>query len=108
MSIEDWDLGVFNLEQYCQLALKHKRLLRTGSYQRTHSIRELLSRIAEFDSSVNILLSAEINLLYVTKLEDAYIVSRYLPRMYTKEEAKALSKFVGSVFKPIVENIRLA
>ena len=34
--------------------------------------------------------------------------SRYLPRMYTKEEAKALQKFVGRVFKPIVENIRLS
>jgi len=28
----EWDLAVFNLEQYCQLILKYKLLIRTGSY----------------------------------------------------------------------------
>ena len=48
MSIEDWDLGVFNLEQYCQLALKHKLLLRTGSYEtrrRVHSFKIYTSNV---------------------------------------------------------------
>jgi len=108
LSIEDWDLAAFSLEQYCQLALKHKLLLRTGGFLRTHSIRELLAKIAEFDQSVNVLLTKETNLLYITKLEDAYIVSRYVPRSYTREEVVALRKFVGDVFKPIVDNIRVA
>jgi HEPN domain-containing protein len=107
IGIEDWDLAIFNLEQSCQLALKHKILLRTGSYPRTHSIRELLTKISEFDTSVNVLLENETNFLYVTKLEDAYIVSRYIPKLYSKQEALALQKFVQGVFKPIVDRIRV-
>ena len=45
----------------------------------------------------------ERNMLYVTKLEDAYIVSRYVLREYDAEEAVALLRFVREVFAPLVE-----
>jgi len=37
----EYDLAVFNLEQYCQLLLKYRLLIWTGSYPRTHSLRRL-------------------------------------------------------------------
>ena len=73
----------------------------------TYLIRELPTGIAEFDPNVNVLLIADENLLYITKLEDAYIMSRYIPRSCSKQEVIALKKFVGGVFKPIVDNIRV-
>jgi len=38
----EWDLAVFNLEQYCQLILKYKLLIARGSYPRTYSLRTLI------------------------------------------------------------------
>jgi HEPN domain-containing protein len=38
----EWDLAVFNLEQYCQLILKYKLLVKKGSYPRTHSLKSLI------------------------------------------------------------------
>jgi HEPN domain-containing protein len=37
-----YDLAAFCIEQYCQLMLKYKLLLKTGTYPRTHSIIGLL------------------------------------------------------------------
>jgi len=45
IKIKEWDLAMFNLEQYCQLILKYKLLVLSGSYPRTHSIRELIRRL---------------------------------------------------------------
>jgi len=101
----EYDLSVFNLEQFCQLYLKYKLLLKFGSYPRTHSIRDLLRRLADEEKQVESFLKNENNLLYITKLEDAYIVSRYIARVYEKEEAETLIRFVKEVFKPFVEKL---
>ena len=103
--VKDWDLATFNLEQYCQLILKYKLLIKTGSYPRTHSLRELLKRLEEFNPTVSRLTKGEERLLYVTKLEDAYIVSRYLPRKYTEDEVLALQRFVKGVFSKVVSKV---
>ena len=45
-----YDLAAFNIEQYCQLTLKYKLLIKTGAYPRTYSIMgllRLLSKISE-------------------------------------------------------------
>ena len=34
----EYDLAAFSIEQYCQLMLKYKLLLKTGAYPRTHSL----------------------------------------------------------------------
>jgi len=99
------DIAVFSLEQYCQLILKYKLLVYTGSYPRTHSIRLLIRELGKVDSRVLVLVSDVRNLHYVARLEEAYISSRYLPYKYTIEEVKDISRFVLEVFKPIVDSI---
>ena len=79
----DYDLAAFSTEQFCQLLLKHKLLVQTGTYPRTHSAVRLLREVGEASGrDLSSFIDSEIVL--VTKLEDAYIVSRYLPRRYVK------------------------
>ena len=99
------DIAVFSLEQYCQLILKYKLLVYTGSYPRTHSIRLLIRELGRVDSRILVLVSDVRNLHYVARLEEAYISSRYLPYKYTIEEVKDISRFILEVFKPIVDSI---
>jgi HEPN domain-containing protein len=99
------DIAVFSLEQYCQLILKYKLLVYTGSYPRTHSIRQLIRELGRVDSRILVLVSDVKNLHYVARLEEAYISSRYLPYKYTIEEVKDISRFVLEVFKLIVDSI---
>ncbi|MCY0867621.1 MAG: HEPN domain-containing protein [Desulfurococcus sp.] len=101
----EYDLGVFSLEQYCQLILKYKLLVRKGSYPRTYSIRRLIRELGEIDGRVLVLVDDVRNLHYIARLEEAYIASRYLPIVYEKEESIDLLRFVREVFKPIVEEL---
>jgi len=41
----------------------------------------------------------------ITKIEDAYIVARYMPRRYEKEEVEEMLKFVKEVFRNVVARI---
>lgn len=102
---EDYDLAVFSAEQYCQLMLKYKLLVKKGSYPRTHSLRRLIRELGEIDDRVLILVNDIKNLHYIARLEEAYIASRYLPIEYEEREARDLIRFVLEVFKPIVEQI---
>ncbi len=101
----EYDLGMFNLEQYCQLILKYKLLVKKGSYPRTHSLRRLIRELGEFNESILVLINDIKNLHYIARLEEAYIASRYLPTIYEEMETRDLSRFVKEVFKPIVEAI---
>jgi len=99
-----YDIAAFNLEQYCQLILKYKLLIKTGAYPRTHSLIRLIKELAKINKEVNVLLGPN-NIIMLTKIEDAYIGSRYLPRRYLKEEVEAMLDFVERVFKNVVERI---
>lgn len=100
-----YDLAVFNLEQYCQLMLKYKLLVKTGSYPRTHSLSRLVEYLSAIDPRVRVLIEHSENLILLTKLEDAYIGARYLPRRYSELEARTLYRFVVEVFKRVVEGV---
>lgn len=100
-----YDLCVFNLEQFCQLILKYKLLVKTGTYPRTHSLIRLLRDLSMINQEVSDLLTKEEYLILLTKLEDAYISARYYPRRYEDIEARVLLRFVKEVFKPVVERI---
>ena len=100
-----YDIAAFNLEQYAQLILKHKLLTKTSTYPRTRSIIRLLRELAKIDQSAENLIQEEGNIIYLTKLEDAYIGARYLPRRYEEVEVKAMLKFIKEVFKPVVDKI---
>ena len=101
----EYDLGMFNLEQYCQLILKYKLLVKKGSYPRTHSLRRLIRELGEYNESILVLINDIKHLHYIARLEEAYIASRYLPTIYEEMETRDLFRFVKEVFKPIVEAI---
>ncbi len=101
----EYDLAVFNLEQYCQLMLKYKLLLKKGSYPRTHSLRRLIRELSWFNKEILVLVNDVKNLHYIARLEEAYIVSRYLPITYEENEVRDLLKFVEEVFKKIVDPV---
>lgn len=99
------DLAMFNLEQYCQLILRYKLLVKRGSYSRTHSLRRLIRELGEVDPRILVLVNNVKNLHYIARLEEAYIASRYLPIEYEISEVEDVLKFVLEVFKPLVEAI---
>lgn len=102
---KEWDLAVFCLEQYCQLLLKYKLLVKRGSYPRSHSLRRLIRELGEHAPKVLGLIEDLGKLHYVARLEEAYIASRYLPYEYEEREVKDLYRFVVEVFRPLVEAV---
>ena len=101
----EWDLAVFCLEQYGQLLLKYKLLVKRGSYPRSHSLRRLVRELGEHVPKVLVLVEDLDKLHYVARLEEAYIASRYLPYEYEEKEVRDLYRFVVEVFMPLVEAI---
>ncbi|MCD6348002.1 MAG: HEPN domain-containing protein [Candidatus Korarchaeota archaeon] len=101
----EWDLAMFSLEQYCQLILKYKLLVRRGSYPRTHSLRRLIREVGEFSPDILDLIEDLGSLHYVARLEEAYIASRYLPYIYEEREVRDLYRFTLEVFRPAVEKV---
>lgn len=101
----EWDLSVFNLEQYCQLILKYKLLVKAGSYSRTHSLRRLIRELAKINPKLQSLIKDEDKLHYVARLEEAYLTSRYIPYVYEENETRSLFKFVMEVFKPLIDEV---
>ena len=101
----EWDLAAFNLEQYCQLILKYKLLTRTGSYPRTHSLIRLLRELGRLSKREEAEKFIERNVLYLTKIEDAYIGARYLPRRYEEAEVRQLLRFVEEEFAGFVREL---
>jgi HEPN domain-containing protein len=101
----EWDLAVFNLEQYCQLMLKYKLLVTRGSYPRSHSLRTLIRILSQDAPELTSLIDDVGKLHYVARLEEAYVVARYLPYVFEEKEAKDLYRFVLEVFKPLVNGL---
>ena len=101
----EYDLAIFNIEQYCQLILKYKLLNIKGSYLRTHSLRRFLRELGELKPEVLRLVNDVRNLHYIARIEDAYISSRYLPITFERDEVEDILKFVLEVFKPLVEKV---
>jgi HEPN domain-containing protein len=99
------DLAAFNLEQHCQLLVKYKLLTKTGTYSRTHSLIRLAAELAKLEPQIKTLVDREDDMLLLTKLEDAYIGAKYLPRRYGGHEVEAMLRFVVEVFKPVVERV---
>ncbi|MEM1573312.1 MAG: HEPN domain-containing protein [Candidatus Methanomethylicaceae archaeon] len=97
-----YDLAAFNIEQYCQLILKYKLLIKTGTYPRTYSIIRLIKEPSKIDVRANKLLQ---DIIMITKIEDAYIGSRYLSRRYEKEEVETMLKYAKEIFEVFINEI---
>jgi len=99
-----YDLAAFNIEQYCQLIVKYKLLMKTGAYLGTRSLIKLLRLLSNISGGLDMLFEGR-NIVMLTKIEDAYIGARYLARRYEKEEVEEMLKFVLEVFKNVIERI---
>ena len=100
----EYDLAAFNVEQFCQLILKYKLLIKTGTYPRTHSLLRLLRELDKLEPEKSLGSFIDSELMFLTRIEDAYIVSRYLPRRYERREVEELLKFAER-FREMVENV---
>lgn len=98
-----FDLAAFSIEQYCQLIIKYKLLVKVGYYPRTHSLISLIRELLKIIPQVNVLL--EEDEIILTKIEDAYIGSRYLPRRYSRREVEDMLKFVKNKFRRVIEDV---
>jgi HEPN domain-containing protein len=68
-------------------------------------LTRLADELAKLEPQTKTLLDREDNMLLLTKLEDAYIGARHLPRKYREREVEAMLRFVMEVFKPVVERV---
>jgi len=103
-----YDLAVFSLEQSLQLFLK-ATLLRVGSdypRTRTHSIRRLLELLTEVTGRSELRELASRYSVELGALEDAYISSRCIPRIYTKDEFERLRAVVEEVRSNVERSVR--
>jgi HEPN domain-containing protein len=101
-----YDLAVFSLEQSLQLFLK-ATLLRVGAdYPRTHSMRRLLMLLTEVTGRSELRELASRYSVELGALEDAYISSRYIPRIYTKDEFEKLRAVVEEVRTNVERSVR--
>jgi len=82
----DYDLAMFHLEQACQLMIKAKILDLVGYYEKTHSLRKLLSDLSNVFRKDKIEEFISKNWASLRNLEFACITSRYLPEEFKKEE----------------------
>ncbi len=100
----DFDIAIFMAEQAAQLCVKAVILRVLGYIPRTHRIRELLAVLVEALSSLGKSFLAsrirgfvEENRDALKLLEDAYTGSRYLYRVYEREEAEKSLKATGEL-----------
>ncbi|MCS7133046.1 MAG: HEPN domain-containing protein [Nitrososphaeria archaeon] len=89
----EYDLAAFNIEQFCQLLLKYKLLVKTSTYPRTHSILRLIRELDKIVPEKGLAEFVDAEIMNLTKIEDAYIVSRYLPRRYERREVEEMLRF---------------
>jgi HEPN domain-containing protein len=82
-------------------------LLRVGSdYPRTHSVRRLLELLTEVTGRSELRELASRYSVELGALEDAYISSRYIPRIYTKDEFERLRAVVEEVRSNVERSVR--
>jgi len=85
----DYDLAMFHIEQACQLMIKAKLLDLKGYFERTHSLRKLLSEVIDVEGVEEFLNKYKVVL---RNLERAYITSRYYFEEFFKEEVEEAFK----------------
>ncbi|RLG59497.1 DNA-binding protein [Candidatus Geothermarchaeota archaeon] len=88
----DYDLAMFHIEQAIQLLIKAKLLDLKGSYERTHSIRRLLSELSDLIESNRIREFIRENKKILRDLERAYISSRYYYEEFFPDEVENAMK----------------
>ena len=93
----DYDLAMFHIEQACQLMIKAKLLDLKGYFERTHSLRKLLSEVIDVVEGVEEFLNKY--KVVLRNLERAYITSRYYFEEFFKEEVEEAFKALEELRK---------
>ncbi|MFA4663284.1 HEPN domain-containing protein [Pyrococcus kukulkanii] len=95
-----YDSAVFLAEQGLQLYLKALLVKYSGIKPKTHSLRELLGFLGEaIEAQDKISEFIKESRKILRELELAYILARYEPKVYEKDEAEELVKFAKDVIK---------
>lgn len=94
----DYDIAAFMADQAVQLYLKSTVLKLTGEVPRVHAVRQLMLVIKDLLGKPDLVDSfvREKRSLLI-RLEEAYISSRYMPRVYERDEAEELVNFANEV-----------
>ena len=90
----DYDLAAFMADQAVQLYLKSVILELTGELPRIHAVRQLIRVLKDLSDRPKVIddyVREKRSLLI--RLEEAYISSRYMPRIYEKDEVEELVNF---------------
>jgi len=90
---EIYDLSAFHIEQAMQLYIKFILAKELGYFPRTHSLTRLFQELGQLDESFNEFYREKE--LILKAIEDAYILSRYFPRTYSKREVGEMLKVLG-------------
>lgn len=89
-----WNSAAFHLEQACQLYLKYFLFKKIGDFPKTHSLRRLLKSIGKaYSKEEDIDNFVERNEEVLFSLEQAYIVSRYLPVEFSEKQVNKMVQF---------------
>ncbi len=100
-----YDLAAFSVEQACQLLVKQRLLVKVGTYPRTHSLMSLLRDLSRIVPGVKRLVEDPKSVLMITKIEEAYISSRYIPRRYEKLEVEEMLNFAKEVLFDVLRRV---
>jgi len=93
-------------EQAVQLKVKACLLLLRGSYPRIHQVRVLLKELGESIGGSWASRFREFirrNRAVLAELEDVYIIARYTPKKYTREDAEDILSLAVEVSKIVDE-----
>ena len=85
-----FDLAAFHIEQSFQLYLKYILAKEIGYFPKTHSLEKLFSELSKINEKFWKFYKE--NEIILKDIEDAYILARYFPRKYSKEEVEEMVK----------------
>lgn len=103
-----FDLACFFAEQSLQLYLKAILIKLIGDYPRTHYFRVLVAKLLEIlpkDKKEMISEFIRKNRSRISELEDAYIMARYLPKAFSKDDAQDLIDLVKQTISLIEKTV---
>jgi len=97
---ENFDIAAFMADQAVQLYLKSVILEMTGEVPRIHAVRQLLRALKDLLDEPNLIDGFVVeNRSMLIRLEEAYISSRYMARVYERDEAEELVNFAEKVIE---------
>ena len=104
-----YDLACFFSEQAVQLFIKAELLRVIGDYPRTHHVRFLMSKLLEVltgEKRKGLEEYVRVSRAKLSELEDAYLMSRYTTKTYTREDAEDIIDLAKELISKVKEVMR--